>query len=365
MENAVQWVKSSLLILGVVFMKYNAKIETMVKREDHFRRNTIHVQSAEQLVKDNLSLTWWPLCRDVSFYFMYLMTLISFLMENAVQWVESSLLILGVVFMKYNAKIETMVKREDHFRRNTIHVQSAEQLVKVRTLTVQWFESLLLILGYVAYVMYTEYSAKIEKMLKELPLRRNTIHVQSAEQLVKVRTLTVIIKKLQISEDVAGATFMAAGRSAPELFTSLIGAFIAHSNIRIGTIVGSAVFNILFVIGMCAIFAQDNLSLTWWPLCRDVSFYFMYLMTLISFLMENAVQWVESSLLILGVVFMKYNAKIETMVKREDHFRRNTIHVQSAEQLVKVRTLTGICLLRMCFRWSRDDRAGFCSTSPG
>ncbi|KAK7877490.1 hypothetical protein WMY93_031830 [Mugilogobius chulae] len=33
--------------------------------------------------------------------------------------------------------------------------------------------------------MYIEYSAKIEKMLKELPLRRNTIHVQSAEQLVK------------------------------------------------------------------------------------------------------------------------------------------------------------------------------------
>ncbi|KAK7877492.1 hypothetical protein WMY93_031832 [Mugilogobius chulae] len=335
MENAVQWVESSLLILGyvayVMYTEYSAKIETMVKREDHFRRNTIHVQSAEQLVKDdlfvalsvmtilfvigmcaifaqdNLSLTWWPLCRDVSFYFMYLMTLI-FLMDNAVQWFESSLLILG----------------------------------------------------YVAYVMYIEYSAKIEKMLKELPLRRNTIHVQSAEQLVKVRTLTVIIKKLQISEDVAGATFMAAGRSAPELFTSLIGAFIAHSNIRIGTIVGSAVFNILFVIGMCAIFAQDNLSLTWWPLCRDVSFYFMYLMTLISFLMENAVQWVESSLLILGVVFMKYNAKIETMVKREDHFRRNTIHVQSAEQLVKddlfvaLSVMTILFLIGMCAIFAQE-----------
>jgi len=30
-------------------------------------------------------------------------------------------------------------------------------------------------------------------------------------------------QKLHLSEDVAGATFMAAGSSAPELFTSVIG----------------------------------------------------------------------------------------------------------------------------------------------
>uniref|UniRef100_A0A674CTJ1 Solute carrier family 24 member 2 n=1 Tax=Salmo trutta TaxID=8032 RepID=A0A674CTJ1_SALTR len=50
---------------------------------------------------------------------------------------------------------------------------------------------------------------------------------------------TVITEKLQISDDVAGATFMAAGGSAPELFTSVIGVFISHSNVGIGTIVGS------------------------------------------------------------------------------------------------------------------------------
>ena len=59
-----------------------------------------------------------------------------------------------------------------------------------------------------------------------------------------------------MSDDVAGATFMAAGGSAPELFTSLFGVFIARSSVGIGTIVGSAVFNILFVIGCCAIFAK-------------------------------------------------------------------------------------------------------------
>ncbi|KAI4833365.1 hypothetical protein KUCAC02_016273 [Chaenocephalus aceratus] len=74
---------------------------------------------------------------------------------------------------------------------------------------------------------------------------------------VEDRPLTVITEKLQISDDVAGATFMAAGGSAPELFTSVIGVFVSHSNVGIGTIVGSAVFNILFVIGMCAVFSRE------------------------------------------------------------------------------------------------------------
>ena len=64
-----------------------------------------------------------------------------------------------------------------------------------------------------------------------------------------VPALDVIIEVIGCSEDVAGATFMAAGGSAPELFTSVIGVFIAFSDVGIGTIVGSAVFNILFVIG--------------------------------------------------------------------------------------------------------------------
>lgn len=49
----------------------------------------------------------------------------------------------------------------------------------------------------------------------------------------------MITTKLDISEDVAGATFMAAGGSAPEFFTSVVGTFIAQNNVGIGTIVGS------------------------------------------------------------------------------------------------------------------------------
>lgn len=47
---------------------------------------------------------------------------------------------------------------------------------------------------------------------------------------------------------------MAAGSSAPELFTAILGVFIAKGDVGTGTIVGSAVFNILFVIGLCSLY---------------------------------------------------------------------------------------------------------------
>ncbi|VTJ63282.1 Hypothetical predicted protein [Marmota monax] len=136
-----------------------------------------------------------------------------------------------------------------------------------------------------------------------------------------VPALSIITEKLQISEDVAGATFMAAGGSAPELFTSLIGVFISHSNVGIGTIVGSAVFNILFVIGTCSLFSREVLHLTWWPLFRDISFYILDLSVLILFFLDSLIAWWESLLLLLAyalyVFTMKWNKHIEVFVKEQ------------------------------------------------
>ncbi|XP_072844975.1 LOW QUALITY PROTEIN: sodium/potassium/calcium exchanger 2 [Pogona vitticeps] len=152
-----------------------------------------------------------------------------------------------------------------------------------------------------------------------------------------VPSLTVITEKLKISDDVAGATFMAAGGSAPELFTSLIGVFISHSNVGIGTIVGSAVFNILFVIGMCALFSKEILHLTWWPLFRDVSFYIMDLILLIIFFLDNFIMWWESLTLLAAymvyVTFMKFNVQVEELVK--SMLNKNKVEKVSPEPEVK------------------------------
>ncbi|KAL6443099.1 hypothetical protein ACFW04_002809 [Cataglyphis niger] len=152
-----------------------------------------------------------------------------------------------------------------------------------------------------------------------------------------VPSLDVIIEKFDIADDVAGATFMAAGGSAPELFTSIIGVFVSFDDVGIGTIVGSAVFNILFVIGMCAIFSRTVLSLTWWPLFRDCTFYSASLLTLIYFFRDSYIYWYEALVLFgfyLGYVsFMKWNQPMEKLVKRV-LYRNKVTRVRSTDQLM-------------------------------
>lgn len=152
-----------------------------------------------------------------------------------------------------------------------------------------------------------------------------------------VPSLDVIIEKLNIPDDVAGATFMAAGGSAPELFTSVIGVFVSFDDVGIGTIVGSAVFNILFVIGMCALFSKTILSLTWWPLFRDCTFYSISLIALVLFFLDNLIVWWEAAFLLLlyaaYVSFMRWNEDVERIVKR--FLYRNTMpRISSTDHLV-------------------------------
>lgn len=54
---------------------------------------------------------------------------------------------------------------------------------------------------------------------------------------------------LGVSERVVGLTIVAVGTSAPELATSLVAAARGHASIALGNIVGSNVFNVLFVLG--------------------------------------------------------------------------------------------------------------------
>ncbi|XP_029029445.1 sodium/potassium/calcium exchanger 3 [Betta splendens] len=136
-----------------------------------------------------------------------------------------------------------------------------------------------------------------------------------------VPSLEKISENLQLSEDVAGATFMAAGSSAPELFTSLIGVFITKGDVGVGTIVGSAVFNILVIIGLSGIFAGQTVTLTWWSLFRDSSYYILSVLALIMVIYDARVVWWESLLLmtmyVVYIIIMKFNSQIMVFVKRQ------------------------------------------------
>ena len=135
-----------------------------------------------------------------------------------------------------------------------------------------------------------------------------------------VPSLEQITKKLNMDSDVAGATFMAAGSSAPELFTSIIGVFIAESDIGVGTIVGSAVFNILFIVAICGLFAGSVLRLRPWPLLRDCTCYLLSIAALIAMSYDKKVYWYEAIFLVimylLYVVIMYFNTRLERCFER-------------------------------------------------
>lgn len=59
-----------------------------------------------------------------------------------------------------------------------------------------------------------------------------------------------------ISERVIGLTIVALGTSLPELFTSVVAARKKNADIAIGNIVGSNIFNILFVVGTSSLLAR-------------------------------------------------------------------------------------------------------------
>lgn len=61
-----------------------------------------------------------------------------------------------------------------------------------------------------------------------------------------------IALRLGVSETVVGLTLVAAGTSLPELATSIVAARKGHSAMAIGNVIGSNIFNIFFVMGVCA-----------------------------------------------------------------------------------------------------------------
>lgn len=95
-----------------------------------------------------------------------------------------------------------------------------------------------------------------------------------------VPSLDKIAHKWKMSDDAAGATLMAAGSSAPELFIAIIALMMGGDNfeIGVGTIVGSALFNLLVIIGAVGLVKTSKIA--WQPMFRDIVFYILSIVLL-------------------------------------------------------------------------------------
>lgn len=67
-----------------------------------------------------------------------------------------------------------------------------------------------------------------------------------------VRGASDVARAFGVSEDLIGLTIVAVGTSLPELVTSIVAVRKGEDNIAIGNVVGSNIFNLLFIVGMGA-----------------------------------------------------------------------------------------------------------------
>ena len=69
-----------------------------------------------------------------------------------------------------------------------------------------------------------------------------------------------IARRIGVSEFVIGLTIVGFGTSCPELVVSLTGAIQGNPDIAIGNVVGSNVFNVLFILGLTAILSPVSMT---------------------------------------------------------------------------------------------------------
>ncbi|KAG7383716.1 hypothetical protein PHYPSEUDO_003395 [Phytophthora pseudosyringae] len=131
-----------------------------------------------------------------------------------------------------------------------------------------------------------------------------------------VSALEKISDALALSPDVAGATFMAAGSSAPELFVSLADNVFKKpaESLGVGTIVGSAIFNILIIISLSGLLAGQVLELDWRPLLRDSLWYTWAIAVLAFAVWDGSIDVLDSVIMVCSyasyIGYMVFNDQV-------------------------------------------------------
>ncbi|MGM9712677.1 MAG: calcium/sodium antiporter [Prevotella sp.] len=107
-----------------------------------------------------------------------------------------------------------------------------------------------------------------------------------------------IARRLRISELVIGLTIVAFGTSMPELCVSVVSALNGTTAMAIGNVVGSNIFNVLLIVGVCAVIHPMSVSLD--IIRRDIPFAFIGTLMLIFFLKDGMMSRAEALVLLAG-----------------------------------------------------------------
>ena len=77
---------------------------------------------------------------------------------------------------------------------------------------------------------------------------------------ILVPAASEIAVRLSVPEDVIAATMVAFGTSLPELATAIVAGIRNHTDVTLGNVIGSNIFNILLIIGVLAMITPFHVA---------------------------------------------------------------------------------------------------------
>ena len=120
---------------------------------------------------------------------------------------------------------------------------------------------------------------------------------------------TAIAQRLNIPQIVIGLTVVAMGTSMPEFFVSLMSAIKGTSDLAVGNIIGSNVFNTMAIVGITALVAPMTISRS--TVQKDIPFAIVASVMLLLMCFDTTLSRLEAGVLFLGfLIFMVYTVRI-------------------------------------------------------
>lgn len=112
-----------------------------------------------------------------------------------------------------------------------------------------------------------------------------------------------LARRFRVPEFIVGLTIVAVGTSMPELTVSLLSALEGKGDMAIGNVVGSNIFNVFAVLGICALFVPIVFTKT--NIRRDIpiSIFATIALVIVTFLGHNITR-LEGVILLLGYIAM-------------------------------------------------------------
>ncbi len=119
----------------------------------------------------------------------------------------------------------------------------------------------MLAVGLVVYLIdsYRRGTAEMPEGVPSFPLWRSGLYIIAGIGLLAlgghwvIEASTVLARTWGLSERIIGLTIVAIGTSLPELVTSLVATFKGQTEVAVGNVIGSNIFNLLGILGLAGI----------------------------------------------------------------------------------------------------------------